>query len=119
MVTNTEASAELSQQEVLLQHAPELPLFMYRLLQENFKYLKDEIVNVGCSVQVTDSNVEKVKEQATQNSQEIKVLNDKLNQLQSENDKLLQKVVNIEAQSCRNNLLLIGVEGQMIHYWRI
>ncbi len=40
------------------------------------------------------------------------MLNDKLNQLQSENDKLLQKVINIEAKSLRNNLLLIGVKEQ-------
>ncbi len=35
-----------------------------------------------------------------------------INQLQSENDKLLQTVVNIEAKSHRNNLLLIGVKEQ-------
>ncbi len=82
MATNIEASAELSQQDAVLQQAlkgaPEWAVFMERLLQ-NLKYLKDEIVNIGCSIQVTDSNVENVKEQATQNSYEIKVLNDKLN----------------------------------------
>ncbi len=35
-----------------------------------------------------------------------------INHLQSENAKLLQKVVNIEAQSCKNNLLLIRVKEQ-------
>ncbi len=47
MAANTEASAELSQQEVVFQQilkgAPEWAVFMYR--QENFKYRKDEFVN--------------------------------------------------------------------------
>ena len=57
--------------------------------------------------------LKKVQKQAEQNSQEIKVLNGKLNQMQNENDRLLQKVVNIEAQSCRNNLLLIGEKNKL------
>ena len=99
--------------EEALQGAPDWALKFGLWLSNKVDLLQKEVSTIHAATVYSSETVEKVEKVALENKAEIDLLKAKCELLQVENNKLSDRIINIEAQSRRENLLIYGVKENM------
>lgn len=99
--------AQLSE---VLKKAPDWAAMMFNMMLQGFKDVKHEIHNIGASIEMTDNQVKQLTEKTVKYVKTVDALTTRCDALEAENKRLNDKIISIESQSRRNNLLLCGVK---------
>lgn len=107
---------EFEQKEVLLRKslkkAPEWAQSLYELVKYGFTNIRSEITKVGESINFSDEKIRELEAKQTKQDEKIKTLETSVKVLKTENDKMFSRMVYMESQSRRVNLLLLNVKEE-------
>ena len=108
MAANANASLEET-----LHAAPNWALKFAQWLSNKVDYLQKEVSSLHLAANFSSETAERAEKLATENRSQINQLTLKFNTLQAEADKLHNRIVNMEAQSRRDNLLFYGLKEKI------